>query len=258
MIPIYLQKNTLKSLKEGKIRVRLNRDYLTIDDLLMYSMAKSKVNTGINIIRKGDKVLMKVDKNKEIDYNDILSDLTSKQTTFFILYNSKNYFNDQFGMSPYLNEDLAFMLACVPEDQYENYGHFMKYQEKKEVEQDSGYDKIMKKENTTLGKFQFNTPVDYVRIHRQAIALKNNAKIKEANAKLLEYFVGDSEEIKNLTVKTTVDILKNSDSDATRLKASELLGKWYDIGNVTSNTKVNVILESINVAEAIKETEEEF
>ena len=259
MIPIYLKKKTIECINGGKIYLKRNQAKLKVDDLIMFNIAKKDYNIDPRYkIRKGDKIVVKYEKNKEVDYNDVLKNLNAKEQVFFLLYNSINYVNEKFGISAYLNEDLAYILAYIPEEKYSIYGRFITKEERKTFEKDYGYDKVLTKQGTTLGTFEFHNQVKYATLHKQALRIKNSPKIKEANTKLVEYFIGDIEYIKQLAMKTTVDIMQNSNIEANRLKASETIGKWTKMEENTHNTQLNVILDSITTAEALKEENEEF
>lgn len=262
MIPIYLSKKTIKSLNKGIITLKSTRGDLSIDDYLMYNLARSKYRLSIYknkdyAIKKGDKVIMKADKNKVVDYNDVLADLNEKESVFFLLYNSINYVNEKFGISTYLNEDLCYLLAFVKEEEYPKFGEFVP-KTKIELEMDGGYDRIKHKAGNTLGLFKFHGPIQYTRVHKNALAVLRRDKIKQANTKLVEFFIGDTAYIKELIMKTLVDIVKNSTSEKSRIESSKVLGNWLGIENNTTNTKVSVILDSIKVADSIPSEEEEF
>ena len=259
MIPIYLKKTTIDCLNGGKIYLKRTSAKLSIDDFLMYKIAKRDYLIDKEYkIKKGDKVVVSYEKNKEVDYNDVLSNMNDKEQVFFLLYNSINYVNEKFGISTYLNEDLSYMLAYLPEEEYSKYGRFITKAERKQFEADYGYDKVLAKTGTSLGTFEFHTQGLYAMLHRQAINIKNNPKIKEANKKLVEYFIGDVEYIKQLAMKTTVDIMQNSRNEAIKLKATEQIGKWTKMEENTQNTQLNVILDSITTAEALREDKDEF
>lgn len=259
MIPIYLKKTTIDCLNGGKIYLKRTSAKLKIDDFLMYKIAKKDYLIDKRYkIKKGDKVVVSYDKNKEVDYNDVLSGMSDKEQVFFILYNSINYVNEKFGIPTYLNEDLSYMLACLPEEEYTKYGRFITKEERKKFEKDYGYDKVLAKTGTTLGTFEFHTQGKYAHLHRSALAFKNNPRIKDANKKLVEYFIGDVEYIKQLAMKTTVDIMQNSKNESIKLKATEQIGKWTKMEESTQNTQLNVILDSITTAEALRETKDEF
>lgn len=257
MIPIYLKKRTIKKLNEGEVYLKQKQAKLEVDDLLMYNLAKQEYIIDKNYkIEKGDKVVVKYDKNKEIDYNDVLSKLNTKEQIFYILYNSINYVNEKFGITAYLNEDLAYILAYIPEENLSKYGRFITKEERKQFEQDYGYDRVLTKQGTTLGTFEFHNQALYIKIHRQALSLKNNPKIKEANRKLVEYFVGDIEEIKNLCIKTLVDTIKYTNNEKIRVEALKLAGNWFGVENNTQQAQVDVILQSINASEALQKEDE--
>ena len=260
MIPIYIKKKTIEAIHQGKFLLRKREFDRDVDDFLMYKMAKINgyleyAEEKIFGFKKGDKVLMSVSENKEVDYRDILDTLNAKEQVFFILYNSINYVDKDFMLSPYLNMDLSYMLAFIPNEDYPKYGKFITKAERKQFEEDYGYDKTFVKGGTSLGLFEFNDAQTYFKIHRKALSVINGDKIKNANNKLVKYFIGEDEEIRQMIVKTTIDTMQNTKNEETRLKASKILGEWFGLSERQSDTTINVILDSIKVADSVNSSE---
>lgn len=260
MIPIYIKKKTIEGITSGRFALKKRGIDREVDDLLMYNMAK--INGYIDYeqekkygFRKGDKVKMKVSEEKEINYNDILETLSAKEQVFFLLYNSINYVDKDFNLSPYLNVDLSYMLAFIPNEDYPKYGKFITKEERKKFEEDYGYDKTFVKGGTTLGLFEFHDAQTFFKVHRNALSIAKREKIRNANNKLVSYFLGEDEEIRQLILKTMIDTFQNTKNEENRIKTGKVLGEWYGLSERSSDTTVNVILDSIKVADAIHSDE---
>ena len=236
MIPIYLKEETIKQINSGMLEIpELITD---LSEYLKYRMAKhcmyeQKVEVYLKPMEYGS--------GKTVDYQDVMSEFTDEEATFFLLLNSRNYYDEKFKCSTYNNDIVSYLIAYFPTDKIEEIGKFLSNEE---------IDMQINNRDLNTGCFVFTDIAAFAKIKRNILTLKNSKKFKMANAKLVSTFCGDSEEIKEKTIKTTVDLL-NSVSEKSRLEAAKVLGNWFGIENRDTTVKVETTLQAIKTADLI-------
>lgn len=183
---------------------------------------------------------MEYGSGKTIDYEDVMSEFSDEEATFFLLLNARNYYDETFKCSTYNNDVVSYLIAYFDFDKINEIGKFLSNEE---ILQHSEHD--MK-----TGCFVFHESTMFAKIKRKILVLKNSPKFKKANAKLTSTFCGDAEEMKEKTIKTTFDLLDSS-SEKARLEAAKILGNWFGIENRETTVKLETTLQAIKTADLI-------
>ena len=233
MIPIYLEQDTIEQINKGVLVVP---ELITnLSEYLKYRMAKFSIyDQKVEVCLKP----MEYGSGKKVDYEDVLSELSDEEATFFLLLNSRNFYDDKFKCSTYNNDVVSYLIAFFDQDKIEELGKFLTNEE------------LAAENDVRTGCFVFKDSATFAKIKRRILLLKNKASFKKANVKLLSTFCGDSEEIKEKTIKTTVDLL-DSLSEKSRLEAAKILGNWFGIENRDTTVKVETTLQAIKTADLI-------
>lgn len=235
VIPIYLEQDTIDQINKGVLEIP--ELITTLSEYLKYRMARFTIyDEKVEVCLKP----MEYGSGKKVDYENVLSGLSDEEATFFVLLNSRNYYDEKFKCSTYNNDIVAYLIAYFDQDKIEELGKFLNNEQ---VDSENSAD-------LKTGCFVFNDSKEFAKIKKKILLLKNKPNFKKANAKLVSTFCGDSEEIKEKTIKTTVDLL-DSDSEKSRIEAAKILGNWFGIENRDTTVKVETTLQAIKTADLI-------
>lgn len=190
-------------------------------------------------------------KEKSIELvDDSFGKMSVNERVFFILYNSVDYYDNEFGGKTYLNEVLSYLVAyCKYDNNISDYGYFVSGMNM--VNESEGIVKKNKKESSAeygMTHFRFNNVQCYAEIKRKANKLLQNPNILNATKELVNYIIDDPDKARAECILGVKNIILQTDSDKVKLEAYKLLGNWLGIEKPTKEITNTVVFKGIDSA----------
>lgn len=190
-------------------------------------------------------------KEKSIELvDDSFAKMSVNERVFFILYNSVDYYDNEFGGKTYLNEVLSYLVAyCKYDNNISDYGYFVSGMNM--VNESEGIVKKNKKESSAeygMIHFRFNNVQCYTEIKRKANKLLQNPNILNATKELVNYIIDDPDKARAECILGVKNIILQTDSDKVKLEAYKLLGNWLGIEKPTKEITNTVVFKGIDSA----------
>lgn len=190
-------------------------------------------------------------KEKSIELvDDSFAKMSVNERVFFILYNSVDYYDNEFGGKTYLNEVLSYLVAyCKYDNNISDYGYFVSGMNM--VNESEGIVKKNKKESSAeygMTHFRFNNVQCYTEIKRKANKLLQNPNILNATKELVNYIIDDPDKARAECILGVKNIILQTDSDKVKLEAYKLLGNWLGIEKPTKEITNTVVFKGIDSA----------
>jgi hypothetical protein len=207
------------------------------------NLIKERINKGVYTMENGNKVIL----------NTPMKRMKAKTSVFFILYNSVNYFDKQFGCGTYLDEVISYLIA-FKSDCLEDYGTFVDFipnpeeYETTHVDFDY-YDYIQKRQSVYKGNFVFKDKKTMTNVIKSANALLCSQEVVSATKDLSNQLIQDPDLARATIVKQVGEIAKNiNNSNRDRLEAYRLLSNLLGIEKPVVQTNVDITLQGIDNA----------
>jgi hypothetical protein len=238
---------------KGKV---LKTKSVSIEQYLCDALASTESNkvakhTGYNalckVIRKNSKrkkgqvkIMAEVKDGQEVELvNDSFEELTIPERIFFILYNSVNYYDEEFGGKTYLNDALCWLIAFAKrDDNVKEYGRFV-------VPDSEGYEP---QAIYGMSKFRFHSAEAFMKVRSKARNVLKNHRVVESTKELVNQLLKDPEEARTKYILAVDNLAKTTDSDKVKLECYRVLGNWLGIDRPIAVVNNNLIFKGIESA----------
>lgn len=196
------------------------------------------------------KIMAEVNNQKVELVDDSFVKMSVNERVFFILYNSVDYYDNEFGGKTYLNDVLSYLVAfCKFNNNLSDYGYFVSGMNM--VNENEGIVKKNKKESSAeygMTHFRFNDVRAYAEIKRKANKVLQDPNIMSATKELVNYIIDDPEKARAECIMGVKNIILQTDSDKVKLEAYKLLGNWLGIEKPTKEVTNTVVFKGIDSA----------
>ena len=242
--PVFKNKITLKSYYEDAKSVLEN------DDIGRKTRDMSSYNKVLKQRGKRRMTIVANLENKNVELvDDAFFNMTLNERIFFTLYNSVDYYDNEFGGKTYLNAVLCYLIAfCKYNNEVNDYGYFVSGMN---CVGDNEYNKRNKKESSGeygMKHFRFNDVACYSLLKNKANKVLNNTNFIRATKELVNHIIDDPENARADCILGVKNLIKETDSDKVKLEAYKLLGIWLGIEKPVKEVNTTVVFKSIDNA----------